>query len=192
MAETRFTLRRLLINVTFFCSALACVVTFPETAHSLTLLLLLYAPTVVIIAFVCYTSQHRRRTLFMVAVGALLGRALCPHVFVSWASRPTFWDLFVVDFFAVGVFTAGTAFALAVLDRMVFAAARRHHGEAAEQVSDSLSTRELWWKRVDGLYGWPTAFAPIGCRMQACLNRQTKGRVSFSTRREVRGRRSLA
>ena len=108
-------------NVPVVCVVLALAVTFPRFVRSITLLMLLYLPTAIIIGIACYASSKSTRTLMVVGVGAFLGWLLSPRVMVG----PTFWDLFMADFQTVGVSTAAAALVFAVLEWIIVAASRR-------------------------------------------------------------------
>jgi hypothetical protein len=125
MASQQFTLRRLFINMSVVCVVLAFAVTFPRLALSLTLLLLLYLPALIVLGIACYFSTKPKRTSLIVSVGAIVSWILSPRMFVSWGEPPTFWDLFMVDFQTVGVFTAFGALVFAVLDWIISTASRR-------------------------------------------------------------------
>ncbi len=125
MAAKQFTIRRLLINVTILCVVLALAVTFPQLARSLTLFLLLYLPTLIVLGTACYFSSQPIRTLLVVVVGAILGWVVSPRIFVNRDVPMTFWDSFILDFKTAGVFTAVAALVFAVFDWAITATSRR-------------------------------------------------------------------
>ncbi|MCA9125212.1 MAG: hypothetical protein H6822_00075 [Planctomycetaceae bacterium] len=124
-AWSQFTLRRLLVNVTIFCTLLGIIAAFPNATLVLTLLLVQYAPALLIIAFACYQSDCRYRTLAFVCAGTLLGWILSPRMCVLWSSPPTFWGLFLLRFQTLGIGTAVGTFIAAAINWIVFGRQQR-------------------------------------------------------------------
>lgn len=110
----QYSLRRLLFNLTALCVVCATVAAFPQAALSITLLLLLYAPTLIVMAVACALSPHWMRTLVVVSAGAFAGWLLTPRMLVSWGAPPSFWDLFLVEFqtTGLGAFVGSALFAI--------------------------------------------------------------------------------
>ena len=116
LKKHQFTTRRLLANVTVLAVVLALVIAFPGPARAVTILLLLYSPAILISAFAIWRSRKRLRTIPLMLSFVFAAWLLSPRLFVSWAGTPTFWDLFMVDFTTVGLFTGVGALIAACID----------------------------------------------------------------------------
>ena len=119
LKKHQFTTRRLLANVTVLAVVLALVTAFPGVARAVTLLLLLYSPAILISAFAIWRSQKRTRTIPLMLSFVFAAWLLSPRLFVSWAGPPTFWDLFMVGFTTVGLFTGAGALIGACIDACI-------------------------------------------------------------------------
>ena len=121
----RYSLRRLFVNLSVLCCALALISYFPVASRAFTSTLLLCAPSLLVIGVACWFSERRIQTFSIVSLGALLGWLLSPRLGVSWGGVPTFWDYFLVDFHSVGMFSAAGAVMFAVAECLIRNAAGR-------------------------------------------------------------------
>ena len=121
----KFSLKKLLINAAVLCVVLGVALAFPVAMASVTVKLLLVAPTLGVAALASWLSRNRRLTLIVVAAGAFAGWILAPRVLTTWGRPPTFWDHFLIDFDTVGVYAAAGAFVFALIEFGVSAASRR-------------------------------------------------------------------
>lgn len=116
MKKHQFTLRYLLLYVTVLASVLGVATAFPADALSLTLLLLVFSPALIISTFAIWRSARCRITVAWIAAAVLIALLQTPAIMYARPPLRTIWDSFMLDFTSIGLSIACASLMAALVD----------------------------------------------------------------------------
>ena len=95
--NVKFSMKRLLINVTLFALLMGLITSFPTVAVRIAMALSIYFPATAVSVACAACSLHPSRVMASSLAGAVIGWVLSPKVYVNWARPPTSLDLYLLD-----------------------------------------------------------------------------------------------